>query len=164
VWPEICRGISSVGSRGDQNRIDPAVKLLVDQMNTTGEIRTIGSCQGHAFSGKPPYVYFQTSVHTAAAIERVLRIAAESDDPALNFMWVIEGHFNQDYELFFLLYSPEQNRRAASILNLLPSEYRNRKRVNADLSALARIVKKAVLANVREKPKPEVSQGSDDRE
>lgn len=161
----ICPADNSIRPSGQPStRIDPAVKDLVDRMNATGRIRTVGSCQGHALGQKPPYVYFRTSVHIAAAIERSLRNIAACDERALNFLWVVEGCFNQDYKLAFLLYSPEQHRRAESLLSLLPFGDIRRRRVNADLSSLAQIVEEAVLPYIGEQSEPEIPQSHEDNE
>ena len=141
--------------------IDHAIRQLIERMNATGVIRTIASCQGHAMGGKEPYVYFRASVEIASAIECRLRNAAAYDDPSLHFMWMVEGMFDQNYDLAFVLYSPEQSRRSKSILNLYPIGYRNRKRLDADLLTLAWMVEDAVLMKSRDKNKPEIACGTD---
>ena len=112
-------------------RIDPGVEALVARMNGTGVIKTIASCQGHPVGGKDPYVYFFADVRLAAALERRLREAATRGDPALNFTWLLDGRFNENYELVFKLYSPRLLERAYSLLNLSPLWFLTRHRIDA---------------------------------
>jgi hypothetical protein len=111
-------------------------------MNATGVIETVASCQGHPAYGLPPYVYFKTTVNVAKAIEKRLREMSSADEFFAH--WEIEGRFNQDYELMFLLYSPQYHRAALDswfpAIRLLLS----RRRIDADLSQLTEEIKIAV--------------------
>jgi len=151
-------------SKRRYEEIDPAIKALVDRMNGTGAIRTIASCQGHPIGGYDPYVYFFTEIPVAAAIERHLREIAIRDDPKLHFMWVLEGNFNESYELVFRLYSPKQLDRANSLLNLTPEWFLNRKWLDEDLLSLALVIEQAVFSDVRNLDKPEITKAANDHD
>lgn len=153
------RGRLFAGKR-PYEEIDSAIKPLVDRMNGTGAIRTIASCQGHPIGGYDPYVYFFAEISVAAAIERHLREIAIRDDPALHFVWVLEGCFNENYELAFGLYSPTQRDRANSLLNLTPEWFLNRKRLVEDFRSLAWIIEDAVFSQVRDIEKPKITEAA----
>ena len=130
--------------------IDPAIRPLVDRMNGTGAIRTIASCQGHALQWKAPYVYFHAPVEVATAINRQLRELEYRDDPSLHFFWMITGHFNENHDLVFRLESPQQNKRAGTLLDqMTPVGLMNRRRLDADYLALALLIE-WVIANLRD--------------
>lgn len=137
------------------SEIDEKIKYLVDAMNATGVMTTVASCHGHA-SGKPPYVYFKASVDTASSIERLLREAAIADDARFRHAWVVEGRFNEKFELTFLLYSPAYHEMYSSFLAFI---YLGvfRKRLDAELLSLARVVEQAVLPNIGNKHKPHIT-------
>lgn len=138
------------------SEVEPKVKPLVDKMNATGLIRTLASCQGHGILGKPPYVYFKAPVYIAASIERQLREAAMFDDPGLNTDWIIKGLFDADYELAFLLHSPEYHEKSFSLwAPLFIGLFR--KRLDAELLFLAYLVEKAMLSNIRDIHKPYIA-------
>lgn len=145
------------------SEIEPKVKPLVDKMNTTGLIRTVASCQGHGIFGKPPYVYFKAPVSIAASIEQLLREAQVSDDARLQKAWVIEGRFDENYELTFLLHSPEYQEKSHSLL-ALAFFWLFRKRIDAELLFLASVIEHAVLLNIRDKNKPRIANCSNDYE
>jgi len=138
------------------SEIDEKIKSLVNVMNGTGVITTIASCQGHGFSGKPPYVYFKAPVEIAASIERLLREIAVFDDTKFQENWVIEGRFDERFELAFILYSPAYHERSYSLwavthFGLL------RKRLDAELLILADVVEQAVRSNIRDQHKPRIT-------
>jgi hypothetical protein len=138
--------------------IDEKVQKLIDALNNAGAV-TIASCQGHGAYGKPPYVYFKGSTDLAASMERLLREAAIGDDPRLQTMWVVEGVFDGNYELAFLLRSPEYHRRSNDLLGAPWVFWLNRQKLDAELLSLAAIVEQAVLLNIREKPEPKIAAG-----
>lgn len=162
MWGEfismVWRGLATTRPYSE---IDPKVKPLVDKMNTTGIIRTIASCQGHGILGKPPYVYFKAPTSIAAAIEQLLRDAAVSDDTRFQNAWVIEGRFDENYELTFLLYSPTYHEKSRSLLPLTLF-WLFRKRIDAELLSLASVVERAVLLNIRDNDKPQIAACSND--
>lgn len=137
------------------SEIDEKIKSLVDAMNGTGVITTIASCHGH-FGGGPPYVYFKAPVEVAAIIEHRLREAAMFDDPRFKKMWVIEGRFDEKYELTFLLYSPAYHKMSYSLLAMIFFGV-FRKRLDAELMFLVGVVEQAVLSNVRDQHKPHIT-------
>lgn len=92
--------------------IEPKIKPIVDLMNRSGVIQTVASCEGHGFRGRAPFVYFSTAVECAQALERYLRTLCWSDADGLSFDWIISGRFNGEFELTFLLHSPELDRLA----------------------------------------------------
>lgn len=144
------------------SEIDPRVKPLVDRMNGTGAIKTVASCQGHPVGGNAPYVYFRTEVPVAAAIERRLREIALRRDPVLHFMWLVEGNFNENYDLVFRLYAPRLLDQAHSLLNLTPVWFLTRKWLDADLLSLAGIIEDAVLSDIGDIDKPEITEATND--
>jgi hypothetical protein len=129
-------------------------------MNSTGSIKTIASCQGHIYL-KPPYVYFKSSEKVAKLIELHIRNVSLSGDPIFNTDWVVYGMFNSEYELTFLLHSPEYHRRASSFLQATWLFGCKRKRLDAELLSLARIVGQSVLFEIRNNHKPKITCGSD---
>lgn len=159
MWPDRRRVDSQPGpAQGTiEVNIDPAIRQLVDRMNATGSIRTIGSCQGHVLGGRPPYVYFQTSVEVAAAIERRLRNAVTYDDALLHFTWAIEGLFDDDFALRFLLYAPALHRGSGLLFNPYVLSYVSRSALDGDLLSLGGIVEEAVLLNLGKDAEPKVS-------
>lgn len=153
----------SIAAKRPYSEIEPKVKPLVDKMNTTGLIKTVASCQGHGFLGKPPYVYFKASVSIAASIEQLLRDAAVSDDTSLQKVWVVEGRFDENYEITFLLYSPAHHERSHSLL-AFAFFWLFRTRIDAELLSLASVVERAVLLNIRDSDKPQIAACSNDYE
>jgi hypothetical protein len=137
------------------SEIDEKIKPIVEAMNATGVIKTIASCQGHA-NGMPPYVYFKASVDTASAIEQLLRGAACADDPRFLHMWVVEGRFNENFELVFLLYCPVYHDMQYSLRALIFFGT-FRRRLDAELLLLVGIVEQAVFSNIGDKHKPYIS-------
>lgn len=135
------------------SEIDPKVKPLVEKMNATGLIRTIASCQGHGAFGKPPYIYFKASAKTAAAIEYLLRNQAMLDNLMLQKMWIIQGQFDENFELTFLLHSPEYNEKSYSLLNPLFFGL-FRKQLDTELLLLCRVIDQAMLLKIWNKNKP----------
>lgn len=135
--------------------IDSAIKPLVDRINTVQKLCTIASCHGHWF-GKPPYVYFKAPVHIAALIEKQLRECTVNDHPTLNTGWCINGLFDGDYKQSFLLYAPDYHRSASSIFLSIWRFGIHRRRLDAELLALANLVEQAMLTNVGKNCKPEI--------
>lgn len=135
------------------SEIDESIKNLVDTMNGTGVITTIASCQGHGTFGKPPYVYFKSPVEIAASIEKLLREIAIFDDARFQEVWVIEGRFDETFNLAFILYSPAYHEKAYSFWALIHFGLL-RKRLDSELLILADVVKQAVYSNVRNEYKP----------
>ena len=150
-----------IATKRPYSEIEPKVKPLVDKMNTTGLIKTVASCQGHGFLGKPPYIYFKAPVSIAASIEQLLRYAAVSDDTSLQKVWVVEGRFDENYELTFLLHSPMYNERSHSLL-AFAFFWLFRARIDTELLSLASVVERAVLLNIRDNEKPQITACNND--
>lgn len=143
------------------SKIDERIRRLVDVMNGTGRINTIASCQGHGYPGKPPYVYFNSSIDTAASIEQLLREAAILNDTMFKEAWVVEGRFDQDFKLTFILYSPAYHEMSYSFwafffLGVF------RKRLDSELLSLAGIVEQAMLLKIRDEHKPRIAARNND--
>lgn len=136
--------------------LDPAIRALVDMMNTVQPLRTIASCQGHWY-GKPPYVYFRAPVYIAAMIERRLREDAMSSHPKLHGNWCVRGLFDGDYEQTFLLHAPNYHRGAESLIWAAWLFGVHRRRLNAELLALTHFVQQAILADLGVNAKPEIA-------
>jgi hypothetical protein len=154
MWAKVWnRALRVRRQRQPYDFIEPKIRPLVDAMNATGAIHTIASCQGHGVLGKPPYVYFKSSVDIAASIGRLLREDAMSDDAKLHKAWVINGSFDQNYELVFCLHASEYHEKSFSILAPILF-WVFRKHLDAELLALVRIVDHAVLLNIGDKDKP----------
>ncbi|PSU44849.1 hypothetical protein C9J12_25490 [Photobacterium frigidiphilum] len=120
--------------------IEPKIKPLVDTMNNTGLIQTIASCEGHSLPGKPPYVYFRTTVEFAAQLEKQLR--ANLSHPKMRALWCIEGNFNPEEELVFTLFSPVYHSRLYALRHTVEF-WLFRKQVDKELLFLAQLVNKA---------------------
>ena len=139
--------------------IDPAVRPLVDSLNAVQGISTIASCEGHWYR-KPPYVYFRAPVHLAALIEKRLREDAMNSHPKLAGNWLVEGRFDNNCSLAFCLYAPDYHRIAESDLAAFWLFGVRRLRIDKELLALAHLVKEAMLADIRDTGKPEISDGA----
>lgn len=141
------------------SELDPKVKPLVDRMNATGVISTVASCQGHAAYGLPPYIYFKSSVAVAASIERALRDPAACQNFGLKNHWVVEGRFNEGYELTFLMYSPCYYRKSFSDISFLYFLF-FRSRVDAELLSLTRVIEEVAVSEVRDGNEPQIATSS----
>jgi len=124
--------------------VEPGVKPLVDAMNATGVLRTIASCHGHAHDRTMPYVYFRAPFDVASNPERLIRNDNTRESPTLQALWVVEGRFNESFELCFSLSSPHLSRLINSSMWPLRCT-RLRRGMRADLVALVGFVEQAVL-------------------
>ena len=139
--------------------VDERIRPLVEAMNGTGLIRTIASCQGHAGLHMPPYVYFEAPVAVAASLEKALREGVIQEDSKLNRLWVIEGYFDGEYQLRFLLRSPRHDEHSRSITASL-KHFIFRSKLDSDLKELCVIVQDTVL-NLRPELEPEIGADND---
>ncbi|HHN8583425.1 TPA: hypothetical protein ACRR2I_003955 [Providencia rettgeri] len=66
---------------------------------------TYASCQGHDWpvDYRKPYIAFISTTEYAGRLEQRLREDMESPLPKLNWGWMIEGGFNDAYQLCFAL-------------------------------------------------------------
>lgn len=136
--------------------IESAVRPLVAALNSISGVRTIASCQGHIFGGSP-YVYFEAPMQVASSIERWLREAAMDDQPQFQTNWIIQGWFNESYEMTFLLHSPKYHRHADGLLKSVWSFCVQRQRLNNELLAVASYLREqAMCANVWQQDEPRV--------
>lgn len=146
------------------SEIELRVKPLVEKMNATGVIRTVASCQGHGILGKPPYVYFKAPQSIASFIEQLLRERTALGNPNNRLDWTVEGRFDENFELTFLLYSPTHYERSHSLVAMaLFCVFR--KRLDAEFLFLSDVIDQAVLLHIRKNDKPKIasSSNSDDK-
>lgn len=146
--------------RRPYDEIDPLILPLVDLMNKTGVITTIASCQGHALSGKEPYVYFQASERVAASMERAVRTAYATGTSALNTAWHIEGFFNERFELAYRLRASYYEEKANAVLGGIAALWFGRSRLDHDFAELGRLFHHA-LDYQGKLDKPEISAATD---
>lgn len=146
----------SLAPRKPYAEIDPKVRPLVDRMNSTGLFRTIASCEGHAGLLKPPYVYFKAHIEDAALFERLIREAAWRTDSDFLETWVVEGRFDDEFDLTFILYSPVLHGKSSSLLFAIYFRY-FRRRIDSDLSLLADLVEKIAVLKSRDSDKPQIA-------
>jgi len=135
-------------------------------MNATGEIQTIESCQGHSYGiyGRPPYVYFKAPVNIAVLIERKLREYAMLDSPVLQSQWIVQGCFDGNYDLTFFLYSPEYHQKSSSLKGAFWFFGLNRKRLDMELLFLVGLIEQAMLLNIRDDHKPQITTSNNDHD
>ncbi|BDH20890.1 hypothetical protein PrNR1418_41810 (plasmid) [Providencia rettgeri] len=88
----------------DYHIIDRLIEPLVKAFNQCG-FRTYASCQGHGWpvDHRKPYIAFMSTKEHAARLEKRLREDMEFPLPKLNWGWMIEGRFNDAYQLCFSL-------------------------------------------------------------
>ncbi|WP_272539723.1 hypothetical protein [Providencia sp. PROV197] len=88
----------------DYHIIDPLIESLVNTFNQCG-FSTYASCQGHGcpVDYMKPYIAFMSTTEDAGRLEQLLREDMESPLPKLNWGWMIEGRFNDAYQLCFSL-------------------------------------------------------------
>lgn len=95
--------------------IDARIAPLVEAMNQIPIIQTIASCEGHRdwfFLYLPPYVFFNTTVAMAGAIEKALRSCDEERSGVhLNYYWEVAAKFDESSELKYTLTIPAINSR-----------------------------------------------------
>lgn len=146
-------------SKKSSSVIDEGIRPLVDAMNGTGLVRTIASCQGHAGLHRPPYVYFDAPVAVAASFERALRERFLQEGSKLKHLWLIEGSFDGEYRLRFLLHSPSHDEHSRSAIGSI-AHFRFRSKLDGDLRQLCIIVQDAVL-DLRPQHEPEIGTSND---
>lgn len=111
----------------DDFYVEPGIKPLVDTMNATGRLKTIGSCEGHRtiLGVRPPYVYFKGDLSFAE------KFGAEVFGYGL-----IEGKLNYEWR-FIALFHPKWG----MCLHLcMSSEWFRRRRVAEDVQLLSDLV------------------------
>lgn len=88
----------------DYHIIDPLIEPLVKTFNQCG-FSTYASCQGHGWpvDYRKPYIAFMSTMEQAGRFEQLLREDMESPLPQLKWGWMIDGGFNDAYQLCFAL-------------------------------------------------------------
>lgn len=118
--------------------IDPKIRPLIAAMNQphTG-IKTIACCQGHYNHSCYPYVFFRCTTQTASALARRLSTLTT------HYSWQVEGTFNAEFELCFLLRSASltSKKDREGILGELLTYVIRRTRIDEDFSALTGLFK-----------------------
>lgn len=142
--------------------IDPRIIPLVERMNQTGLFRTLASCQGHGGLFRPPYVYFKALAEDAALLERTLRRTLEQAS-SLQEAWVVEGRFDHELNLTFILYSPAHHRRSSSLLSTVRFSL-FRSGIDSDLSRLAQLVEECAWLKARDNEPQNAASNDDDRQ
>lgn len=84
-----------------------------------------------------PYVYFTCPVSVATKINRRL-IQLRGEAGNLNYLWTLEGTFNQEEKLCFSLASPTLERIQDSPIPPFVAFWLNRRKIDQDLAELAK--------------------------
>lgn len=147
------------GAFADPLSIDHGVRELVHTLNASRRVMTIGSCAGHAWGGRAPYVYFTCPVPIAAAIERTLRDAWASG-AGLHAYWTLQGAFNEAGALCFILYAPHLNELATDPFRSWLVFGMARRRVDEDLRSLSTLLNE-VLAQFGDYDFPQMPASAD---
>jgi hypothetical protein len=135
-------------------------------MNGTGAVRTIASCHGHICNGRP-YVYFEAPVEIAAAIEQRLRSADSLGESWRCNFWTVEGSFREDcdgtgeYKIAFTLHSPNHDENYWKIFWSLWAYWVMRKKLDAELLALSKVIEEAILLKLGKSFEPDVKSSND---
>lgn len=83
--------------------MDKKILPLVEKLNEFG-FSTYSSCQGHGWPLLlPPFVSFRVCEKQAAALSRLLRGDAESNEPMLHWEWLVDASFDSDHHLAYRL-------------------------------------------------------------
>lgn len=138
--------------------IDRKIAPLIARMNATGLCQTVASCEGHGGLLRPPYVYFKADVNDVALLEHSIRVATCQTDSNFREAWVVEGRFDHELDLTFILYCPALHRRSLSLL-AATRFICFRKGLDSDLSMLADLVEKWGLLKHRDSNKPKQTSG-----
>ena len=107
--------------------VEPGIRPLVDSMNATGKLRTIGSCEGHKtiLGVRPPYVYFKGDLSFAEKFGAEL-FGYSITDGKLNYEWSFTGLFHPNLGMCLHL--------------CMSSEWFCRRRVAEDIQFLSDLV------------------------
>ncbi|WP_139686277.1 hypothetical protein [Vibrio tasmaniensis] len=118
--------------------IDPKIEPLVSQLNTVTTIKTVASCQGHAFGRpEPPYVYFEAKQETVGVFIQAIRKARQRGK--LHHPWEIIGQYNHEIQLVWSLSSTyyDQYYLKSNIIDLAW----HRDRIDDDIQTLTHITR-----------------------
>lgn len=110
--------------------IDRRVRKIVDTLNRSDVIYTIGSCQGHGFPfvQVPPYVSFKTSADIASLLKSQIEQLSTTAGHPLNYRWSIKTSIDEYASLTYVLHIPDLSSGAL--------RYALRHRIDRDLRAL----------------------------
>jgi len=133
--------------------IDRKIAPLVASLNATGLCRTVASCEGHGGFLRPPYVYFKADINDVASLEHAIREATWRAESNLREVWAIEGRFDHELDLTFILYCPAFHSRSLSLLAAAHFVF-FRKGLDSDLSLLVDLVEEWGLLKTRDTNKP----------
>lgn len=116
--------------------IDRRVREIVDTLNRSNVIYTVGSCQGHGFPfvRVPPYVSFKTSADIASWLKFNIEQISTAERHLLNYRWSIESSVDDDESITYVLDIPE--------LSSGGLRYALRHRIDHDLVVLNSLAKK----------------------
>lgn len=109
--------------------------------------------------GKPPYVYFKAPAKTAAKFEQLLREDSIAPHPRLIAKWTVVGMFDENYEMTYLLRSPELDERAYDLFTAAWCFWLHRHKIDSDLMALVGIWEQTIFPKIWDSNKPKVSTG-----
>ena len=144
------------GAHGDW-RLEPVEKRilpLVRALNRGGSVRTLNSCEGHEDRRSRPFVAFTAPVGAASVVVR--RVRALVDAGRLNFFWTLDGHFDGDGKLDWMLVSRPDDVNGAWAefwhYTVRRRRRRRRERLDADIGVLARELGKAAARFARGSP------------
>jgi|GEM_PF-1973928 hypothetical protein len=133
--------------------IEPGIRPLVDAMNATGVFWTVASCEGHRWSGAPPYVYFVAPLEVAASLDVLLEEDIANEKRRLTYYWVVRGMFFRGQIRFHI--SPP---------NLAQRYFWRRRTLEADIHILVDLVLQ-LGQKLRQKYKPAIgNQDGGDRD
>lgn len=118
--------------------IEPGIEPLVKALNETGIASTVASCEGHCRIMSRPYVYFSAPNEYAAIIEKLCR-----ENSSLYTSWEVNGCFNVQYEMMFIISSPLCASKMESISWAYWLYWIKRKHLNNDINKIALLVKEA---------------------
>lgn len=96
----------------EYHQLDPKIAPLVTALNQLPTVKTIASCQGHAFGRvEPPYVYFNADHKLVTRFITPLRQSYL--EGRLHHSWEITAMFNHQTTLCWTLSSPYYDQRFA---------------------------------------------------
>lgn len=121
------------------------VRPVVAALGAEPAVNVIAASGGHV-DGISPYVYFTAPLYFASALERCLRIDSEIRYSALPRQWVVEGHFDYNYNFIFVLYCPALHKNVSSLSKVISVFGFRRKRLNAELLTLAEFIASAKIS------------------
>lgn len=84
--------------------IEPKIRPVCDALNAITAVRTLWSCEGHAFRPSRPYVVFEAPEATALQIHRM--IGDGHAGGALTYWWRMTANFRDSGKLQWLIEAP----------------------------------------------------------